>query len=349
MTLFLGHAEPMQELDAAWLSTRFPHGWIFSGPSGIGKGTFAREVAAAILAASHGEFKSLIGETPAKNATRRMIENRAHPDLMILERAVDEKTGKLAGTLPVDAVRTIKDFFSLTPALSPYRVAILDGAEFLNRHGQNALLKILEEPPARAFLFLITALPGQLLPTLHSRCRELPFRRLADPEVSTILLRVRPEMMPDEAARLAEVAEGSIGLALRLAENGGLPLLSEGFECLCDASAAGQENLWAFCDRMGRKENADALETLIEVFLQMLARIISALAQGTHFRVRFPAEENAYRRLTAKFNLTGLLHLEAAIRTEYQRADQANLDFRLFLLHTHALLVGEGPAHGFAA
>ena len=73
---------------------------------------------------------------------------------------------------------------SLTPAEGGWRAVVVDTADEMNRHAANALLKILEEPPARALVILVSHSPGRLLPTIVSRCRRLPLQALADDDVS---------------------------------------------------------------------------------------------------------------------------------------------------------------------
>jgi DNA polymerase III subunit delta' len=110
----------------------------------------------------------------------------------------------------------------LTPAEGGWRVVVIDGAEDMNPNAANALLKVLEEPPARAILLLVSSAPGRLLPTIRSRCRALPLAHLPEPEVEGLLGDYAPELAPQERARLARLAEGSIGTALQLAAEDGI-------------------------------------------------------------------------------------------------------------------------------
>src|SRR4029077_3627107 len=131
---------------------------------------------------------------------------------------------RLRGEIIVDNTREIGAFLRLTPAAGGWRVVIVDGADEMNRNAANALLKILEEPPRRALLLLVSHSPGRLLPTIRSRCRRIPLTALAWPVVTRLLGQHRPELANLEAEAVAELAEGSIGRAIELADAGGLAL-----------------------------------------------------------------------------------------------------------------------------
>ena len=104
----------------------------------------------------------------------RQVAGRAHPDLMVLERD-DRATARPRKSIPVDEARALPEFFSKSPGRAAYRVAIIDAADDLNPNAANAVLKTLEEPPARGVLLLVSHAPGALLPTIRSRCRRLVF------------------------------------------------------------------------------------------------------------------------------------------------------------------------------
>ena len=114
----------------------------------------------------------------------RRIAGQAHSDLLVLQRVVNEKTGKLFTEIRVDDVRRSVSFFGSTAGEGGWRVAIVDPVEELNRNGENALLKVLEEPPPRALLLLVSHAPGRVLPTIRSRCRTLLLRPLAADDVA---------------------------------------------------------------------------------------------------------------------------------------------------------------------
>ena len=129
--------------------------------------------------------------------------------------------GKPRRVIPVDDARKLSEFFSKSPASAPHRVAIIDAADDLNPNAANAILKTLEEPPPRGVLLMVSHSPGRLLPTVRSRCRRLAFPPLGV-EATADFMRARTEANPEDALRLAHMAEGAPGRALTLAANNAL-------------------------------------------------------------------------------------------------------------------------------
>ncbi len=124
--------------------------------------------------------------------------------------------GKTKKSISVDQSRDLPEFFSKSPSQAQHRVAIIDAADDLNINAANALLKVLEEPPERGVLFLVTHAPGRLLATIRSRCRRLSFPIWSQERLET-LVRNRTGAEPEAAEHAAAMAGGSPGAALALA------------------------------------------------------------------------------------------------------------------------------------
>ena len=220
-----GHAEAEQTLLDAYRGGRIPHAWLIGGESGIGKATLAYRMARFVLAypdpAMPAVQKAKSLAVPADHPTARRIAGQAHSDLLVLERVINEKTGKLFTVTRVEDVRRTVPFFGSTAGEGGWRVAIVDPLEDLNRAGENALLKVLEEPPRRALLLLVSHAPGRVLPTIRSRCRTLILRPLA---AEDIVRAMGARASADEIRTAAGVADGSVGRALRLLEGDALEL-----------------------------------------------------------------------------------------------------------------------------
>ncbi len=216
-----GHAEAEQALLANYKSGRVPHAWLIGGPPGIGKATLAYRFARFVLAypdpraAEVQRAGSLAVDV--ENPVARRIAAQAQGDLLVLERVINEQTGKLFTVIRVDDVRRTVSFFGSTAGEGGWRVAIVDSVDDLQREGANALLKVLEEPPERAILLLISHAPGRELPTIRSRCRRLLLRPMAESDVARALAaatgRASEEHDVQEAAR---ASDGSVGRALSL-------------------------------------------------------------------------------------------------------------------------------------
>jgi len=199
---------------------RLHHAWMVCGPEGLGKATFAYRAARRLLGATPDLSRGPLGARP-QDPVSQLISAQSHPDLLVLERLVDG--GKTKKSISVDQARDLPEFFSKSPSRAAYRVAIIDAADDLNLNAANALLKVLEEPPERGVLFLITHAPGRLLATIRSRCRRLTFQPWPEPEVAGLLAR-QTELDRDEAVRIAGMARGSPGAALSLATTANLEL-----------------------------------------------------------------------------------------------------------------------------
>src|SRR5260221_1830925 len=224
--LLLGHEAAETALLQAYRSGRLPHAWLLSGPRGIGKATLAFRFAR-FLFAEGAAAPGLFAAPPASLAVApehpgfRRVASGGHADLLVVERSLDPRRKKLRSEIVVDDTRSIAAFLRLTPAEGSWRVVVVDGADMMNRNAANALLKILEEPPQRAVLLLVSDNPGRLLATIRSRCRILALKPLAQTMVLAALAHYRPDLGAGARAVLARLAEGSIGRALDLAAAGG--------------------------------------------------------------------------------------------------------------------------------
>ena len=155
------------------------HAWLIGGPNGVGKATFARAAAIRLLseAAGHVSPESDL-EVDPEIPTARFIAGQAHPDFRYVERGLNKTGSALARNITVDQIRELASLFDSTPALSNWRVAVIDSVDDLEPGGANALLKMLEEPPSNCLFLLVSHVPGRLLPTIRSRCRTLTFQAL---------------------------------------------------------------------------------------------------------------------------------------------------------------------------
>jgi len=217
--MIVGQDRAIEQFSAAWTRGTLHHAWLLAGPKGVGKATFAREVATRVLADAAGPAIDAPGlATPEDHRIAKLVEAGSHPDLRWLERLTNEKTNNLARNITVDQVRSLSDLFDLTPALSPWRAVVIDSIDDLEKSAANALLKMLEEPPANCLFLLVSHSPGRLLPTVRSRCRRLDFQRLDDEAMTSILANRLPHLKETDRRKTIEGANGSAGRAISLAE-----------------------------------------------------------------------------------------------------------------------------------
>ncbi len=330
----LGQATAEDEFLRALEAGRLAHAWLLTGPRGVGKATLAYRMARFVLARPGGLFGELSREgdregpgegaegglylAPESGVFRR-VASGGHADFLGIEREVNEKTDKLRNEITVAQVRAVGHFLSLTPAEGGWRVVVIDSADEMNISAANALLKVLEEPPRRALLLLVSHNAGRLLPTIRSRCRHLAVRPLAEGEMIACLARYRPQLDPADAALLARICEGSLGRALGFAEEGGLALYHQLMGLLGALPEVDMVALHGLGDRLAGDRENKSLVTVRDLLLWWLARLIRQSAtDGTALEGWIQAWD-------------GVSHL-------LSRAQTANLDNKQLILNVFFIL-----------
>ncbi|MDX9689886.1 MAG: DNA polymerase III subunit delta' [Alphaproteobacteria bacterium] len=323
-TQLVGHRQAFDEVVKAFSSGKMHHAWLIVGEEGIGKATFAYMAAHYIL--SGGENNPMQFNT--EHPTARLILAESHPDLLVIRRPVDEKTGAMKASIPVEEARKLAPFLSLTPANGKYRVALIDEAHTLGRNAQNAILKMIEEPPSNAFIFLTTTTTGMMLPTIKSRCRVLALNSLTQSEIMTILSRQMIEI-PDgiDKTRLAELAGGSVGKALRIIESEIVPLYDEAIAMLCALPQIDVIRLHELGDKIAKKAEIDRYSILSELIVETIQRTISSLARGQGGR------HPLAKVLVNKGGLEQALALWDTARERLASAEASNLDKKLTFIN----------------
>jgi DNA polymerase-3 subunit delta' len=255
-----GHAEAEQAFLEAYRGGRMPHAWLIGGARGIGKATLAYRMARFAFAhPDQAGAQVRAAETlalPADNSAVRRVVAQGHSDLLVLERVADDK-GKMPTVISVDLVRKTIGFFGSTAGEGGWRVCIVDAADELNPAGANALLKILEEPPRKSLLLVVSHAPGRLLPTIRSRCRRLALRPLAAEYVA----RATADALGREASEgdikaAATASDGSVARALDLLGGNALQVRERVNALLGALPAVDPRALHALGDALGRDENA---------------------------------------------------------------------------------------------
>ncbi len=341
--LLLGQEKAEQTLLAAQRSGRLPHAWLLAGRRGIGKATLAYRFARFLLADQEGgEDPGLFGDLPAAEADGlalwaedpvfRMVAGGAHPDLKVLERTRDPKTGRLRGAITVDDARTLSDFVHHTASGGGWRVVIVDGAEDMNLNAANAVLKVLEEPPQQTLLMLVSHAPGRLLPTLHSRCCRLTLAVLDEDLVESLLARYAPDLAEADRRILARLAEGSIGRALELAESGGLALYRDLLALLDGLPRLDVPALHGFADKAARAQDPAAFRTVSGLLSWWLGRMIRGAAEGRVLPEVTSGETALMGRLLDRRGLAQWLALWDNLDRLFARTESANLDRKQVLI-----------------
>jgi DNA polymerase-3 subunit delta' len=306
--VLFGHHEAEHALLGAYRRGRIPHAVLIGGPQGIGKATLAYRMAKFVLAhpdpaASDVAAAADLSVDPAHPAARRVTAG-AHPDLLALERGLSD-TGKMRRTIAVDDVRRSVSFFGSTAGEGGWRLAIVDSVDELNAEGENALLKILEEPPHRSLLFLISHAPGRVRATLRSRCRRLLLRPLPEPDVAQAAAQALRRGLADSDIRsAAALADGSVARALTLLDGEALALHRQVVALLDKLPAVSGQDLHALGDALGGADQR-VFDTVIGTVNGWLSERLAAHRDAARMaRIAEVWEEvNRAAREVAVFNL----------------------------------------------
>lgn len=266
MTRLFGHERQQALFDAALANGQLHHAWLLAGPEGVGKGGFARNLALRMLS---GQI-----DAPAPDSqTVRLVEAGSHPDFALLGRS-ERDNGELARNIGIDQVRNLHRLLESAPSLAPMRVILIDSADDMELPAANALLKSLEEPPARTIFLLVSHAPSRLLPTIRSRCRTMRFFPLSDDDMRLALRQAAPQLGEAEIAHLISVSEGSPGKALSLTGSG-----TDEFAQQMDAILSGGDADNVLRTALAQSLSARASKSRFEGFLNFAPGYFAALAR----------------------------------------------------------------------
>ena len=225
-TRLFGHQGAEEFLAQSYAGGKGHHAILIEGPEGIGKATLAFRFAAHVL--SHPEPKTAppeMADPDPQAAHVRQIASGASHNVIHLTRPWDEKAKKFKTVINVDEVRRLGKFFGQTSGTGNWRLAIIDPADDMNTNAANALLKILEEPPKRSMLLLLSHSPGKLLPTIRSRCLQLKLSPLGDEAMLRALANLGISLSGAEQGQILAAAQGSVAKALKLINYGGFEII----------------------------------------------------------------------------------------------------------------------------
>lgn len=266
----IGHLPQQAAFHAAFASGRLHHAWLLAGPEGVGKRAFADATALTVLSDAE-RFGGGEGSPAA-----HLIAAGSHPDLKLLEREARDD-GRLKAEVLIDQVRALAALTQGTSGMGGWRVVIADPVDALNRAASNALLKSLEEPPARTLFLLVSHAPGRLLPTIRSRCRRLRFDPLGEADTRAVIAARARDATEAEHDALTALADGAPGRALRYAGLGADKLASE-LDALAAATPAQARPLG---QALGRALAGKAAQPRYEAFLDLAPRRLAAAARRT--------------------------------------------------------------------
>lgn len=284
----------------AYTSGRLHHGWLITGPKGVGKATLAYRIARFLLATPPQDTGGLFGAPPpptsldigSDHPVIARVSAESEPGLRVVIRTPNEKTGRMQDEITVKNIRKLGEFFHLSIADGGRRVVIIDVADELRTEAANALLKMLEEPPAATTLLLLAHQPARLLPTIRSRCRTLALSPLHADDLLAALRQAGTDPDPSASEGLAQLSGGSVGGALNLLNNSGLEIYAELVELFGSMPNLDRTRARALADAAAQRGAEAKLDLLIDLLSIALARLARHGALG-------PAPEAAPREADA--------------------------------------------------
>lgn len=248
--VLFGHEAAERTLLDAYRSGRIPHAWLIGGSPGIGKATLAFRMARFVLAHPDPTAPAVQKATTLAVSSGHLVSGligaQSHPDLLVLERTLSD-TGKLRTVIRVDDARKVASFLAATAGLGGWRVVIVDAVDDLNAESANALLKGLEEPPARTLFLLVSHAPGSVLPTIRSRCHRLLLRSLAPDELAQALAAATGE---EADPAVVAASEGSVSRALSLSDGPAFKLRKQTMALLARLPAIDMRELHTLADSL---------------------------------------------------------------------------------------------------
>lgn len=358
-TELLGHEDAEARVLDAWNAGRMPHAWLIAGPQGIGKATLAYRIAKFVL--SGGEVTGESGlfgaadapptnlATDADGRAVRLVSSESHPDLHILRRKPNDR-GVLSQVIRVDDVRAFEAAMRLRSAEGGWRVAIVDEAERMNRNAENALLKILEEPPSNTLILIISNAESAMLSTTRSRCRRLRLAPLSDSIVSSLLARARPDLEPADLRVILRLAEGSIGAAIALADVGGAKLYRAVAGVLGTLPEVDGEALHTLAGSWARKPKegeTDPFATGTALILRWIDQAIRAVNSDPRLAEITPGDLEAGQAWVAGIGVEAAFRRRAAVDRLIRLERALNLERKQVILDSvHTLAYGEDLGRG---
>ncbi|SFG69760.1 DNA polymerase III, delta prime subunit [Palleronia marisminoris] len=261
----------------AYASEKMHHAWLLTGPRGVGKATLAWRIARFLIAdpAAGGMFggpETL--DLPPDHPVAARVAALSEPQLFLM-RPTRSDTGTERRDITVDVARGLRDFLHLSSTDGGRRVVIVDAADQLNTQAANAILKQVEEPPARTTFLLVCHAPARLLPTIRSRCRTLACHPLGGADLAEAIAAagLDPQIEPPA---LQQLASGSVGEAARLLQEDGPAIYADLVALARTLPDMDRGRLLKLANGLAGAAGRNRMDTLVRLIELLLARLARA-------------------------------------------------------------------------
>ena len=225
MIELIGFEKEYSDLLKRYKSNNLPNSILIHGLSGIGKRTFLNKLVKNII---NIEFKD-----SNLDHHLNLFKNNTHPNIKIIEKEIDSKTGKIKSNITIEQIRRLKTFLNSTTTIqNSSKIVIVDSADYLNISSANSMLKILEEPKENTYIFLISNQISLLLPTIRSRCLKIKFNTHNLTNFTNIIKDNIDEISNEEINFYFELTYGSPGTTILYYNNDFLDIFQLSIKCL---------------------------------------------------------------------------------------------------------------------
>lgn len=346
-----GHHDVVRRLKSAVDNNTLHHAIILSGAEGIGKETLCYQLIRYALSRPSGDDgggmfgAGLLQDAPSDKDDLKISEDhpvfrkvaaQSHPHIFTIQPVFDEKKQRFKRDITLAALDGLDAFLRLKPSEDAPRFIIINPADGMNNNTQNALLKMLEEPPEKTHFFLLTTQMGRLLPTIRSRCLAVSMDPVSFDDFRRALEKLEPEMSPQTIKSLYGLSGGAIGQALQNNEIGAL----ESYGNLCRAIMAWQKSdpqqddvfddanedsvpAMKYAEEIAREEVL--AERMVEILSERLAMLLKQTVLGQGVEAIIPEEERVLA-IWGQLTQPQILDIYDFIRAQWAACDAGYLD-----------------------
>ena len=293
-----------------------PQSIIFSGPKGIGKSKLALTFSEQLMQ----DKKSITSHDLLSNFAASSNSKKVY----ICKREFDEATNKYKSAISIDQIRKMKEFFSLSQTEYNWRIAIIDAADEMNESSSNAILKLLEEPPNKSIIILISHNYYSLKSTIISRCQKITLKPLSENEMGEFLSKEVNNQ--EEINLITSLSEGIPSLALNLTKEETLNTYKRLIDLVSNTENSTQSQIFDLIESQKFGNQNEASLDLIDLILILIRRVIRSLLNDEEL-ITNDIESQMFEKIVDQSNMTIILaELYLDLEQTIARAKRINIE-----------------------